>query len=983
MRAGLSFQTVQRSRSDERRGISGDRIHFWSKDLDKKHTNPVAPTLNTLESYIDVDYYVDDMPRRLAEEYSPKLLYTVTPESVSSSGEASHTFDKDGNFVMDVTPGARYKHKLWSWTGSQVLMVRSYLFWFIPWRTAVYQVDTRRTIEHRSLVLLSPVARYTGLTALLASLFLEGERLEHLNPVVPLSARRKRIRMVAGGALESVPVNCKGRHLRLRIQRKDGFYVSTGRAGMYASATIPIVDDDRISLAQAASSSRITVGLLKSMGDFTDEQARVLVDYHMLHTQNQAPVVAPVETGVRHYQPVKGYDPDAPQCLIAFMSPIVDGAFTPALSTANARLAVQGRVINPSTRCSPTTSSVQYGNEFVSLVVGEHRGRVHPLCIDEVAKRQPRPGQRSIMRQALNMGRRAAGAAVSFIKKEAYGKPTEPRLITIAPKQDKIRYLAFVHAFTDVVMKKHAWYASGKTPIAIARRVAAVCTAAKSHVIVSDYSRWDGHVTELIKDIQHGCLLASIAPEYRAEASELCRGGMYEKVYLRSRHATIVYDSKTVQQSGRADTSVFGSIGNAYISYVGLRMSGLDAPTAWKSLGVYLGDDGLVADLKPVLLEKSAKVAGQVLTSEVYNRGQPYVNFLARYYSPSVWTGSLDSCSDIHRQLAKLHTTPRLGFKLKPEEKLAQKVISLAHTDLATPVLGFFAAKGLQLGNIVLSDVSEISPLRSWSSRHHTSVQYPNTNHEGWMDDLLRKQFPTVDFRVFDDWLATCGSFHDLLSPPVITRTPAKPPPVAMVSQGEVIRAKKGPASVVETKGERKRGREVKEKKVPKKRAESKTGSVPQTSAAKRDKQPRSTWEKLVEQRKKPESRTRVTRPELSVVSALMQDKKSSLTQQELEKRSVKLAKTVPKRPLLPKTAPSGRVAWKRGPAKAGTSAQQVVAAAAVGTVPRTSHGRKTQTQNTPRTPGRSSRRSRRAKKKKKLRPGPNTKWKKVEGPSP
>jgi hypothetical protein len=735
-------------------------------------------TEQTLETYIDVDYYVDEWERRLADSFNPKLLYTVTPETVArNDGEVAHTFNTEGELEMRVTGGATYRHKLWSY--GQDIVTATRWFWFIPIRTTIYNVDRRRMRRDRSVVLLTPLARLTGISAILGKIFLSGDGLSRLDPRVK-SGFRPDVTEGKGDVSD-------GKYLRLMVHTAEGAFISTGRCGEYACATISATQDHTLSTVVRNMSQKLNAPLVRSLiPDLSDEAAYVLVDFHRRHTLSATPVVCPVDQGIRHYQPLRGYNPEAKKTLEAFMSPIIpDQVYAPELTTANRQFAVDSRVKEVRSNVTPTTSSVRYASEFIELVVGSLRGTVHPYDQDVIWDRQPRPTQRSLFKQFQCLGKQTVGRATSFIKKEAYGKPTAPRLITIAPVQGKIRYLQIIHAFTDRIMKRQPWYASGMTPLKIAEAVSRVCQSANSHVLVTDYSRWDGHVSELIKDVQIGVLLAAMHPDYRTEVYELARAGLHEKVLnLPSGpdQGPIVYDSGSAQQSGRADTSVFGTIGNAYISYVAFRMQGASPQEAYASLGVYLGDDGLTADIPYPTLAKSAAFTGQKLDCNRISKGDKGVNFLARYYSPQVWYGETDSCCDIRRQLSKFHTASRMAG-VTPADKLVQKAISYFLTDRHTPVIGHYCVAVLkhlsadELDDKMFEASEQLLSIRSWWGRFSDS-QYPALPDAPWKMQFLHEQLPGFDLDMFRKAIWDSKSLDDLMGMP-LCQHPAQVVPVA------------------------------------------------------------------------------------------------------------------------------------------------------------------------------------------------------------
>jgi hypothetical protein len=419
---------------------------------------------------------------------------------------------------------------------------------------------------------------------------------------------------------------------------------------------------------------------------------------------------------------------------------------------------------------------------------------VVPYDLDVIWERQPRRTQRHLFEEACDLGEHDRRGPTAFIKKEPYGKVTHPRLITIAPTKNKIKYLRFVHAIVDTVFKKCKWYASGMVPREIAERVAWVCEHSASHVNLSDYSRFDGHVSPIIRLLQRTIYLQVLRPEYRNDMDELFRQSLSNRVTLWSTGpgtTPIAYDPGYSQLSGFADTSVNGSMASAFISFVAYRLMGRGVEESYKSLGIFLGDDGLTSDLPPPLYARAAKMVGQKLDHSIVRRGDRGVTFLARYYSANVWYGELDSCCDVRRQAMKFHTTPAAFNDLEPAVKLREKAISFYLTDRNTPIIGEFVTRVIELSGLTEEDIKTESEtangLRTWASRASFDSQYPNVNSDGWMEyevELAMPDFHLESFRAHLQWARSVG---DLLNFRNFGDPTPRLPPWDSVVDGEVV----------------------------------------------------------------------------------------------------------------------------------------------------------------------------------------------------
>jgi hypothetical protein len=194
----------------------------------------------------------------------------------------------------------------------------------------------------------------------------------------------------------------------------------------------------------------------------------------------------------------------------------------------------------------------------------------------------------------------------------------------------------------------------------------------------------------------------------------------------------------------------------------------LTPSAAWKRLGIYGGDDGLTANIAPDIYQKAASQMGLVLDTEVIRKGKMGISFLARSYGPAVWYGDVNSTCDLPRQLTKFHTTTTLPEGVTAKEKLLEKVRSFHMTDANTPILGEFVSRAMRLaGTIVMTEKTRL--MRAWNSDLDKEVQYPNVD-TGWMEDYARNALAPFgfDFDLFRDWLETCRTVDDMLTPPVM-----------------------------------------------------------------------------------------------------------------------------------------------------------------------------------------------------------------------
>lgn len=740
---GLVPFFYQSSRSDQRRGQVGSRIHFWAKDLNSAHTDRRAGHDNMLVM-IDTDYYVE-MPDVLAKAFMPTCLYTFQPDVAAATRvDYSFTFTKEQTVDYTVSGGGRYGHPVWNYNTDCLLTTRK--CFGIPYQTAAYLVDRRKVSDDHYLVCLTPMARWTGFSSVIANL-LGGSRLSRLEPV-------------------------EGEYTRIYIQGKENLQVSTAQAGTYACGTIPAATDDAIRIIASNSTVKVNMSAIQAHLPSTDNeieqkaQAAALLGYHRAQPQARKTYVFPVSEAVRTYEVANRTPPvDVKDPMQAFMSPILHGAFSPADTRANEEWCIKRRITDFKSgplHTTPYLANLQ--DEFVALLVPSAH-QLSPTDLDEVYARQDRPSQRQILDRAEH--ERPRRIAKSFIKREAYAGAKDPRPITTINGPDKRDYSMFMYPIS-AMLKTVPWYAFGQTPVDIATRVSGILSSATT-AINTDFSRFDGRVSNILRDLERKVLTRAYKRQYLGEILDLHR----TQFNLRGvgRHGTH-YTSGTARLSGSPETAAFNSIDNAFVSYVALRSEPYRGTRrtpkeAWAALGIYGGDDGLTANISPSAATRAASQVGLKLTCDEVTRGKFGVTFLSRMYGPNVWYGDTNSCCDIPRQLNKFHVTVALPPSVQPLDKLGEKARSFMLTDANTPVIGELCRRVVELRG-ESGYRTDLRAMTKWGSDLPAEVQYPNDDDGGWMETYCEQSLADVQFDhdQFREWLKSADT-TTILSPPL------------------------------------------------------------------------------------------------------------------------------------------------------------------------------------------------------------------------
>jgi len=757
------------AKSDQKKGLRGTRKWWWSKDTNIPTRNDVKADTD-IEFACDVDYYVD-MPDLLSSRAKPTLLYTLVPEEAAglACDNASFTFDEDGAIDMVVSGAGRYQHFIWDYGTDSLIVTRKCWFW--PTSVITYAVESRQIAKHRKVVLLSPVLQFQGLAALLAHYLLQGKHLERFIPIVRNSSGEAFVRF-------KVHTSCETK-------------ITTARPGNLLCATVAADDDEAIGMAERINPTTLQLGTARSWlpDKWPRKQALVLTEYHRLFGPQKLLYVFPVDQSVRaySYEP-RCYDQSEKPKMEAFMSPLVHEAFAPVINAASERRCVEGRI---NSLKKPEPKTCEFTNrcirEFAKEIVGDVD--LEPFGVEEVEKKQTRPQQKLSLARAHVSGPTLMQIMKCFIKGEAYQGVKDPRNISTYNDSDKLEMSQYALALSEH-LKQFAWYAPGKTPVEIAKRVAEICSDAEM-VNVSDYHRMDGTISYLLRNVDRGVFMRAFK-HHKHALNELLKRNV-DNIGVLPLGTT--FEQGSSHGSGCPATSVSQTLRAAFTAYLGFRHTKRRGSTdlysheqAFAALGIHLGDDGLDADLPIASHDWAARKVGLKLEASTVSRGDRGVNFLARYYSPEVWTGCADSMCDVARQLSKFHVSLRLPAGVTAEAKLVEKAMGFVATDANTPVIGQLCAKAVALGGT--KRTKHKLGIASWWSQYDDDVQYPNENSLGWMDEEFSIMLPQFDRELFDGWLSSSRTIGSLLQAPLcVEPKPARPGPVPVVVDHDVLPA--------------------------------------------------------------------------------------------------------------------------------------------------------------------------------------------------
>lgn len=739
--SGHSNYCYQMSSRDQSENKRGERTYYWAKDVS------ALPQYDEVENtdfvtMVDVDYYVD-MPQRLAAAPQPHMLFTIIPEHAGrSTDEYSYSFNSKSEICFSVTGGAKYQHQLWNYCTDWFTVTQRNSFG-IPVKSVIYDVTTRRISPDKAVVLLVPMKIHYGFAAWLVSLM--GRPLERVNTSIP------------------------GGFTKLKVVGDSRRNVSVARQGTETACTIPVdTFNILVSTKHVSPQGKLSLYQIKSLlPNDLKESAAILNDY--FNNATDSPVAElyyidpPAVTQFAFAVP----DPTDKPAMVAFATPFVPPAFVPVNNKDSSDQSIKGRVIFPREQAEKvlggfkmTPTKQRALNEFVMRLVPKP-GQLQPFDPIEIASRQTKPGQkRDLVDAGFLFG--SLGFVKTFMKKEGYGKPTDPRNITTFAPNEKVDYAAFMYPIMDF-LKEQPWYAFGRKPREVAHRVGEICTHAE-RVSCPDISRMDGYVNVLCRALERAVALRLFDPSHHGAFTK-AHEAAFGNVGITS-HGTR-YDQEFDRGSGEMGTSAWNTVENAFVIFYSKYLECRDFDTAWKFLeekSLAGGDDSIVADIPPAFLIRGARDVGFILKCPTYIRGDVGVNFLARVYGPDVWEGCPDSMCSIKRQMEKLHLTP--SIPLAPSQKLFEKATSFALTDANTPIIGEFCAAVLA----VTPGYVRSGKLDRFGDDISLEDQYPN-NPMDWMMDVAKEELSLLRVDDLIAWFKSGPTLDELLKSPTFYET--------------------------------------------------------------------------------------------------------------------------------------------------------------------------------------------------------------------
>jgi len=774
--SGLLPQFYQCSKRDLEHGYDGTREYYDFKDV---VVRPLLPSSNAgMHVMVDVDYYPESP--FVYSDGKPILMYTILPSQVGrSDNEVTASFDKNGVYNMNVSGGARYKHHLWNHTSDDVFVVDHRSFCGLLGPFTVYQQDVKHVFDDRAVVLYTPLAHYTGVTALVARC-------------------AKALGLLRGATLERIKPNvCEG-FVCLRTMTSAGTTVSIGRVDSPYALTLPESDFEAarchyLSCASSYGQAHATVAceLEKRIVQLRGK-AGLLAEFFKANP-GPLPILSTgtAMVGGRKFTHNLDGVSEAP-LVVPFMQPFVaGGAYVPLGGLPAQIQAAEGRV-KKFTGNRVNEMPVKYLHlsvEFCNHAFPEAH-TLEPCSIAEVQTRQPAPSQVNRNMAAVS-GKPDPVKLQVFVKRETYGKPTDPRIISPAPPLIMLEWSQYMYPladhfaqFTDCGLpgisggRSCPWYAFGMKPAQINEAVAAVAQSAKVGILDTDANRFDGNVKQALREFDQMLLARAYAKRHHGALFKARRKTFG---YIAQTNGGFEYWTDDTQLSGFPDTAALNSARSAFFSYAALRLQGLSPADAWVAIGLYGGDDGFTADLDAEIFQQVAKDFGMSMECVFVPRGALGVNFLGRYYSLDVFTGDTNTMIDFGRMIVKLNLTsdplaalpgvsPHFAWK-----KLCEKLTSLACTDMNTPVVRELLDAAERTGR--------------WKRPTAEGANFVVNVHAPWMDFVVDQACLklSLDREGLVAWLGLINNITQLLNCPGFGEAEIVLPKTPVIMDGQVV----------------------------------------------------------------------------------------------------------------------------------------------------------------------------------------------------
>nr|WPR18245.1 MAG: RNA-dependent RNA polymerase [Chemarfal virus 49] len=694
--AGFTPYSVSMSKRDK---YDGCRYYYMAKDLDKTFRNDVLTDEHVL-MFVDVDYYCDI--NAYLRFGLPMLVYTFVPTEAAGQALDCRYHFVDNQVHYSVSGGATYIHPLWKYEGDSIL-VRG-----IHGNMILYNIE-----QH--VLSADPTRRVVGFYP--TAYFPRHTCSQRADPPIgrfkPCNGGATTVRNVVAGTVSIAPP------LGTNSVTIPEMVFDALRTRRKYSKNPAICDVERILVSQRIEQAPLFAPLL----------------FDVLESIGGDTVINTSTIPVHGFQTVEGLvHEDGKVVGMATTPPIVTApAVVPVKSYNNDVATIAGRV----TACVNTAKTPigwqGYDNELLQFLIPVP-GLGTPITVEEVNAKQTKPAQKGraeIVAPSLTNGYK--NNVKAFIKAEAYNAPTDPRNISTVDTAHQILYSTFTYPFKDTVLKPNPWFASSMTPSEIVARVKHMMSYPDG-VIVSDYSRLDGHISDDDKRFKEKAYMRWCHPSYKAQLMEILRKDRPAKG---STANGVVYKPGTSQLSGSPGTTNDNNLVTLRHDYIGLRQLGQTPKMAWKNLNNWVlgaSDDRIRANIPGyarVLEEVAAKLGHKLKSDVLHPLDGDLVTFLGRVY--------VNPCDDTTMQ-DPLRTLPKLHLSMAPsgtsiEQAAFNRATGYMVTDSETPIIGAYCRAVLRILNVTHPNLVYKSGVEDYRV---SQGPYPQNNVEGLLSAMCK-----------------------------------------------------------------------------------------------------------------------------------------------------------------------------------------------------------------------------------------------------
>lgn len=668
---GFRPYSVSMSNRDK---YSGCRYFYFHKDLDKEFKDEPL-TAEHVILMIDVDYYLDI--NEWLTYGNPIMMYTFAPLTAGGSVPNACFSIANDSVTFSVSGGATYTHPIWDYRGDTVSVLDR------SGNLLVYDVEQHlcQRDPTRRIVCFFPKATvkypYYGFM---------GEAQ---------GVKRRRFNF------DSLASEDSGVQKVTMVRDETAATISVAKAGSRVAVTVPENLYTAVAIRHRVSKkpmiSDVERILMNAKIEDAPIRAPVLFELLVDERLTGVPCTTELRCVNKDFQALGPlvHEDGKPVGRQVAPSLLTNSGLFPVRSYNNDVACIEGRVVKMRNDAVPPSAYNGYVDEFLELVVPRPMIGV-PKSIAEVVEIQDRPSQRNRSEQAqatVSIGQ--PNKLKSFMKAESYQCTNDPRNITTVETNHTLLLSGFTYSFKEDCLKHLKWYSPGKTPEEQCRRLEKL---SQGGVILRDYSRFDGTVSEwLQKELVRRMYMRWCGVSYRPQLLTLLNN---EDVGTSVTAFGYKYKPGYSRKSGSPLTTDGNTVINAFNAYCAFRLSGMDAKTAWKSLGLYCGDDGvdrLVPGLDGYFVEVGKRLGLRIELDKIQlaqiETGQP-ITYCGRVFpDPRV---TRDSFQDPFRTLSKLHLTAAPSTT-KDKTALANRAAGYLVTDSLTPVVGPWCRKVLEL----------------------------------------------------------------------------------------------------------------------------------------------------------------------------------------------------------------------------------------------------------------------------------------------